>query len=186
MEEKDKKPFKDTKFAEFFRNKVRPIAGDVLDFVGDVTGVEAIERLGKFLHDKQHKSEAWRQLAMEFEAKRMGFEVEILRASIESYRAEVDDRQGARGREGDFTKVTQKRDWLMASVVITGLVLVVGVTASMLFIEVPEGNQRLADMAFGAIMSIGASIFSYYVGSSRSSRHKDETIFTAIKNQITE
>jgi hypothetical protein len=186
MDEKDKKPFKETKFAQFFRDKVKPVAGDVLDFVGDVTGVEAIERVGEFLQDKQHKGETWRQLLLDFEAKRMGFEVEILRASIENYRAEVDDRQGARSREGDYTKVTHKRDWLMAAVVITGLVLLVSVTACLLFVEVPEGNQRLADMAFGAIMSIGASIFSYYIGSSRSSRHKDETILTAIKNQITE
>ena len=33
-------------------------------------------------------------------------------------------------------------------------------------------------MCFGAIMSIGASIFSYYVGSSRSSHVKDKTIQT--------
>jgi len=39
-------------------------------------------------------------------------------------------------------------------------------------------------MCFGAVMSIGASIFSYYVGSSKSSHAKDETIKSILHEQV--
>ena len=66
----------------------------------------------------------------------------------------------------------------MGAVVLSGLTLLIGVVVSLMFVTIPVENQRLADMTFGAVMSIGASIFSYYVGSSKGSAMKDQTIKT--------
>jgi len=44
---------KNSKFGAFLREKVKPVAGDVLELVGDVTGVEAIERVGEMLNEKK-------------------------------------------------------------------------------------------------------------------------------------
>jgi hypothetical protein len=74
----------------------------------------------------------------------------------------------------------------MASVVVTGLLLFISTIFALVFVDIPEANQRLADMCFGAVMSIGASIFNYYIGTSKSSRTKDETIklFADAKSQF--
>ncbi len=178
---------KGSKFSSFLRDKVRPVAGDVLEIVGDLTGVEAIERVGEMINNRQEESADMKKLALEFEKERMNFELEMHRADlnleIELYKSEVSDRISARERERDFMEASGgRRDWLMSAVIICGLVLLIGVILSLIFITIPQENQRLADMAFGAIMSIGASIFSYYVGSSRSSRMKDESLHHAIKN----
>lgn len=172
---------RDTKFAGFLRDKVKPVAGDVLEIVGDLTGVEAIERVGEMLNDRKEQNAEMEKLMIEFNRYKLEFELEMHRADmnaeIEMVKAEVADRTSAREREAKFMEFTKgKRDWLMAAVIITGLLLLIGVIIALVFVSIPDENQRLADMAFGAIMSIGASIFSYYVGSSRASRFKDETI----------
>jgi len=180
----------ESKFGIFMRDKVKPVAGDVLKVVGDITGVEAIERVGDFLNANKEKDEAHRDLALEFERYRLEWQLEMHRIDInnelETYKAEVDDRTSARLREAEYTKATGGRDWLMAAVVLTGLVLLITTIITLTFIVIPEENQRLADMCFGAIMSIGASIFSYYVGSSKSSALKDTTIHKMTHNAKSE
>lgn len=189
MAKKNKKPLgeriKNSAFGKFITEKVKPVAGDVLEVVGDVTGIEAIERVGELLNARKDESKELNNLALEMEKYRLEWQLEMHRIDItnelESYKAEVADRTSARERESAVTAALGKRDWLMAAVVVTGLALLVGVILSLMFIEIPVANQRLADMSYGAIMSIGASIFSYYVGSSKSSRIKDETIYNATK-----
>lgn len=171
---------RNSKFGVFVRDRVKPVAGDILEVVGDVTGIQAIETVGALINGKKEQSDEAAKLAQDFERFKLEFTLEMHRldtqAELEAYKAEVEDRVSARLRESDFVKSTGKRDWLMGAVVITGLVLLVGTVLSLIFITIPAENQRLADMCFGAIMSIGASIFSYYVGSSRGSLFKDKTI----------
>jgi hypothetical protein len=169
-----------SKFGVFVRDRVKPVAGDILEVVGDVTGIQAIETVGALINGKKDQSDEAAKLAQDFERYKLEFTLEMhridMQAELEAYKAEVDDRTSARLRETEFTTATGKRDWLMAAVVLSGLLLLIGVVLSLIFITIPTENQRLADMTFGAIMSIGASIFSYYVGSSRSSHVKDQTI----------
>jgi len=169
-----------SKFGSFIRDKVKPVAGDILEIAGDITGVQALETVGAWLNGQKHKSEQHDALALEFEKMRLNFELEMTRldltTELEFYRAEVDDRKSAREREAAFLSATGKRDWLFAAVVIIGLSLLIGVVLSLIFIVIPHENQRLADMTFGSVLSIGTSIFAYYVGSSRGSRMKDETL----------
>lgn len=176
---------RDSKFAEFVREKVKPVAGDVLEIVGDITGRESIEKVGQYLNRNKESNEQIRALDAEFQMKKLEWEMELeqirVNAAMEEMRLQVQDRENARSREIEYIKSTGKRDWLMGTVVITGLLLTVGVIACLVFVKIPEENQRLADMSFGSVLSIGASIFAYYVGSSKSSRSKDETISKVIK-----
>jgi hypothetical protein len=64
----------------------------------------------------------------------------------------------------------------MGSVVVAGLLMVIGVVVVLVFVRIPADNQRLADMSFGTIMTFGASVFSYYLGTTKGSKSKDETI----------
>jgi hypothetical protein len=179
---------KNSKFAEFMRDKVKPVAGDIVELVGDVTGVEALEKVGQILNKGKEQREELRALDAEFQKYKLQWQLEMesikMETGLEELRLEVEDRSNARSREVEFMKASGgKRDWLMGVVVITGLLMTVGVVACLVFIRIPEENQRLADMTFGTVLGIGTSIFAYYVGSSRSSRHKDETISRAINGQ---
>jgi len=171
---------KNSKFGTFVRDRVKPVAGDILEVVGDITGIQAIETVGALINGKKEQNDEAAKLAQDFERYKLEFTLEMhrldMQADLEAYKAEVEDRTSARLREVEFTKATGKRDWLMAAVILAGLLLLIGVVLSLIFITIPPENQRLADMTFGAIMSIGASIFSYYVGSSKSSHMKDQTI----------
>ena len=183
----DKKPvgerIKGSKFGVFIRDKVKPVAGDILEIAGDITGIQALETVGAYLNGQKHKSDEHNALALEFEKMRLNFELEMTRldmqTELEYYKAEVADRDSARVREAAFLNATGKRDWLMGAVVIVGLSLTVGVVLSLIFVIIPIENQRLADMTFGSVLSIGTSIFAYYVGSSRGSAMKDKLLHNA-------
>jgi hypothetical protein len=185
QKKRDKKPvgerIKGSKFGAFIRDKVKPVAGDILEIAGDITGIQALETVGAFLNGQSHKSDEHNALALEFEKMRLNFELEMTRldltTELEYYKAEVEDRDSAREREAAFVNATGKRDWLMGAVVVVGLLLTVGVVLSLIFIVIPIENQRLADMTFGSVLSIGTSIFAYYVGSSRGSHLKDKKLF---------
>ena len=172
-----------SKFGAFVRDKVKPVAGDILEIAGDITGIQALETVGAFLNGQSHKSDEHNALALEFEKLRLNFELEMTRldmqTELEFYKAEVSDRDSARVREAAFLSATGKRDWLFGAVVIIGLSLTVGVVLSLIFVVIPVENQRLADMTFGSVLSIGTSIFAYYVGSSRGSHMKDKILHNA-------
>ena len=183
----NKKPIgeriKGSKFGVFIRDKVKPVAGDILEIAGDITGIQALETVGAYLNGQKHKSDEHNAIALEFEKLRLNFELEMTRldmqTELEFYKAEVSDRDSARVREAAFLNATGKRDWLMGAVVIVGLSLTVGVVLSLIFVVIPIENQRLADMTFGSVLSIGTSIFAYYVGSSRGSAMKDKLLHNA-------
>lgn len=183
----NKKPIgeriKGSKFGVFIRDKVKPVAGDILEIAGDITGIQALETVGAYLNGQKHKSDEHNALALEFEKLRLNFELEMTRldmqTELEFYKAEVSDRDSARVREAAFLSATGKRDWLFGAVVIIGLALTVGVVLSLIFVVIPIENQRLADMTFGSVLSIGTSIFAYYVGSSRGSHMKDKILHNA-------
>ena len=177
----DKKPFKDTAFARFFRDKVKPALGDVADIAGDITGIDALNRVGDLLNAKRDEDAAIAALASEFEMKKLEWEMELTRLKLqdelESFRIEQADKENARNREIEFMRASGgKRDWLMGAVVMIGLVMMIFVVAALIFVHIPDANKELAYMAFGAVMTIGTQIFAYYVGSSRGSKMKDETI----------
>jgi hypothetical protein len=168
---------KNSKFFKFLRDKVKPVAGDVLETIGDVTGIEILERAGEIISATNDTN-----LVEEFKSNYGKYAAEILEAEKSLYEAELADRLNARVRELEYTQALGRPDWLMSAVILTGLFLFVGVIAVLLFVAVPEPNQRLADLTTGAVISIGTSIFAYYVGSSRGSRTKQEVITKFLGN----
>lgn len=187
-EKKPRKPFNETGIGRFLKDKVKPVLGDVVSLAGDVTGIEALEKVGDLLNAKRDEDAQVAALAEEFEMKKLEWQMELQRLdheyrmaemqdALETFRLEVQDKDSARNREVQFMQANGgKRDWLMGAVIIAGLAAFIGVIAVLVFVKIPVENQRLADMCFGAVMTVGTSIFSYYVGSSRGSKMKDDTI----------
>ncbi len=116
-----------------------------------MTGVEALEKVGQILNKGKEQREELRALDAEFQKYKLQWQLEMesikMETGLEELRLEVEDRSNARSREVEFMKASGgKRDWLMGVVVITGLLMTVGVVACLVFIRIPEENQRLADM----------------------------------------
>lgn len=177
-----KKPFKETKVGKFINEQVKPIAGDVLDFVGDVTGIEAISKVGDFLDKKADEDAQFKALQLEFEQKRHEWELEFAKLELEGYKAEVAEKGNARAREIDYVKTTGKRDWLMGTAVIVALVMYIGGFAFLAYgPTVPPEKKDLFNMGVGQVFTFAGMVFSYYLGTTRSSRQKDDIIKNVVK-----
>jgi hypothetical protein len=196
-----------TKIGEFWRDHVRPQIGNIVDIGLDVVsgdfndafdkvkGViteevkdkeEAKRILTELESKKQEMEHDWRIRKMEDETNRIRLANEAfsnqLQNDLEVFRQEVSDKGNARQAEIDRIKALGgKRDWLMGTVVLTVMVMMVGVIACLVFVRIPEENQRLADMSFGTVLTMSMAVVGYYVGTSKGSRSKDETIMRAIK-----
>ena len=100
---------------------------------------------------------------------------------LEAYEAEVQDRVSARQREalvaasGGSDILFKVIGWSIAAAF---LAIVLG---AMGLWEIPEEQQRLYDMAFGAVVAQMTAVVSYYFGSSFGSKQK-----TDIMNRINE
>ena len=173
-----KKPFSETKFAKFVKEKVAPVAGDVLGIIGDVTGIEAIERVGDLINARKEESAEAMALHVEFEKYKLEWELEIQRLEIEAFKVEVQDRESARNREVQFMQANGgKRDWVQGGLVICTVVLVLVSMTYLAFWELPKANEAIFHMMLGGIVVQGMnSIYNYFFGSSIGSRRKDETI----------
>jgi hypothetical protein len=178
-----KKPFKDTGVGKFLREKVAPIAGDVLQIVGDITGRESIEKIGQLLNDKKEQSAEVMALHMEFEKYKLEWEMELQRLELEIFKTELADRESARNREIQYMQANGgKRDWLMGAVVAVALVMYVCAFAFLAYGPVvPDGKKDLFNMGVGQVFTFVGMVFAYYLGTTKSSRTKDETIASAIK-----
>ena len=178
-EEKKKKG----KFWEFVREKVKPVIGDVVSIVGDVTGIEAIEKVGDLLNKKRDEDAQIAALAEEFEMKKLEYQMELQRMEFEYFKTELADKQSARSREVEYIKATGgKRDWLMGATVIIALVMYVGAFAFLAFGPiVPNEKKDLFNMGVGQVFTFAGMAFAYYLGTTRSSRMKDETLSKVVK-----
>jgi hypothetical protein len=171
----NKKPFKDTKFWKFVTEKIKPVAGDVLEIVGDVTGIGAIEKVGELLNDRKENDVQVQALAIEFELKKLEFELEFQKIEIEQFKAEVQDRESARNMRNEFTRAG-KIDWEHFVVNMIGLSLFLFVVIYLLYRTVPADNRELVIHILGIIEGVVLSIFAFHNGTTRGSRMKDETI----------
>ena len=102
--------------------------------------------------------------------------IRIKELLIEAYEAEVNDRIAARNREAQVA-ASGGSDVLFK-------VVGFGITAAFITIvagalglwEIPEEQQRLYDMAFGAVVAQMTAVVSYYFGSSMGSKQKTHII----------
>lgn len=57
------------------------------------------------------------------------------------------------------------------------------IVISLFFIEVPEANQRLADVAFGVVLGWGSLVMTFHFASSLGSKAKTEQINTLMDRE---
>ena len=155
-----KKKFKDTTVGKILGGAlslINPALGNV------VQGSNSVEDIVQAIKDTQIPMED---------------KIKAQEMVLKAYEAEVDDRISARQREAAVAS-TGSSDILFKSIGWTVSLAFLFVIASALgFIEIPEGNQRGFDMAFGAVVAKMTAIISYYFGSSIGSKQK-----TSIMNE---
>ena len=144
----EKKKFKDTKIGQFLKNK----APNILDIVGDVLPDQGALSIVKNLINKDDTIDA--------ETKK-----ELHNQLIEAYKTEVADRDSARKREVEIAKV-RKFDFMFTLTGLVGLSTFVFLVYAIVYINIPEHNEKTFYTLIGLVEGITLSIFSFYFGAS--------------------
>ena len=87
-----------------------------------------------------------------------------LDADVTAYATEVDDRKDARAN------LHMSR--IPAVITVSMIALVAALAASLIFLPVPEANQRILDTVLGSMLGGFTMSLSYWLGSSRGSMVK--------------
>jgi hypothetical protein len=190
---KDKKPFSETKLGRFLSDKVAPVAGTLLQLGGDITGIDALEKVGEFLNKEADKDteEAgrYKALLLEFEEKKLEYQLEFqkielekLQIDLEVFKAEAADRDSAREAHIERIKAMGGNpDKLFSFLVITSICMTFAVLVFLAFGQpVADGHRDLFNMAIGSVFTWTGSAYAYYLGTTRGSKQKDETIKQAV------
>ena len=90
---------------------------------------------------------------------------------IEAYKAEVSDRDSARGREVELAKAG-KHDWLFNLTGIVGLSAFGIIIWAIIALEIPDPNKELFYHLIGIVEGVSLSIFGYYFGTSMKDNEK--------------
>jgi hypothetical protein len=177
LEKMSKKPFKETKLGKFI-DSAKPIVGSALDFVGEATGISIVEKIGEAIADKRDQSPENMALHQEFQSRKIEFELEMQRMDLDAFREEVKDRDSARSREVEYMKASGgKRDPMMFLVVGTALGVYVGIVVFMAAGPPIHPEKRdLFNMVIGQVLTFAGMAFAYYLGTTRSSKQKDDII----------
>ncbi len=144
----DKKKFKDTKVGKFFKDKVPHI----LDLVGDVLPDEGTFSIVKNLIDKDDTIDS-------------NTKKELHNQLIEAYKTEVADRDSARKREVEIAKV-RKFDFMFTLTGLVGLSTFVFLVYAIVYVKIPEHNEKTFYTLIGLVEGITLSLFGYFYGSS--------------------
>tara|TARA_R100000654_G_scaffold18249_1_gene38212 strand:+ start:302 stop:754 length:453 start_codon:yes stop_codon:yes gene_type:complete len=142
------KKFKDTKIGKFLKNK----APNILDIVGDVLPDQGALAIVKNLINKDDTIDA--------KTKK-----ELHNQLIEAYKTEVADRDSARKREVEIAKV-RKFDFMFTLTGLVGLGTFVFLVYAIVYIQIPEHNEKTFYTLIGLVEGITLSIFSFYFGAS--------------------
>lgn len=94
---------------------------------------------------------------------------------LQAYEAEVSDRIAARQREAQIAGAGGS-DILFKTVGWGITLCFIAVVGAAIFNWIPEDNQRLFDMAFGAVVAAFTQVIGYYFGSSLGSKQKSQLL----------
>lgn len=144
----EKKKFKDTKIGKFLKNK----APNILDVIGNVLPDKGALGIVKNLIDKDD--------SIDSETKK-----ELHNQLIEAYKTEVADRDSARKREVEVAKV-KKFDLMFTLTGLVGLGTFVFLVYTIVYVNIPENNEKTFYTLIGLCEGIVLSIFGFYFGSS--------------------
>jgi hypothetical protein len=86
--------------------------------------------------------------------------------AVEFYKLEVEDRDSARSREVEIAKV-KKFDFMFTLTGLVGLGTFVFLVYAIVYINIPEHNEKTFYTLIGLCEGITLSLFGYFYGSSR-------------------
>lgn len=168
-DEKEKKKFFETGFGKFVK-KAAAVAPEILSFVPGPVG-QVMDKVSDVLKKKSADDAAAGALLAELEQSRMTFVVELLTL-------ETADRANARSREIEIKKVGGT-DWLMNACGTASLIGFLFLLYAAVFLEL--SNETLVHQMIGVSEGVMLSVFSYYFGTSASSRRKTELMNSSPK-----
>lgn len=159
------KPFKETKLGKILSSKGVDKVFDIAENVG-IPGAKVLNDI---------KDWAVNASPSQISAEEKKEILELVQEQIKELDMLLEDVQNARSREVEIAK-TGKREWLMPTVVIIGLMLFLGSYLIIAFKLIPEANRAAFDSFTLTIRDIGFMIFAYFMGSSQGSKRKTELI----------
>ena len=153
--------FTESKFIE----GVKAIAPEVLDVVGDVSGIGAFNKVSDLIDKRPDIPSDVKEKLLELHK----IELEELKAILDDKKSARDMQIAALGQEDKFSK---RFVYYLAIIIISAAILFG--TALMFIEEIPEGNKRLVEMfADIFLFSGGLVVIQFFFGSSKGSRDKD-------------
>jgi hypothetical protein len=159
-EEKERKPFGETKIGEFLKDKAPNILDAVSNILPDKGGLGILKNI---ISKDDTLSETDKVNA-----------VELIDAKLRELEVHAQDRDSARKREVDLAKAGGT-DWMMYVVGLVGLGLLVFIVMAVVFMPELSENLLLTHI-LGIVEGVCTSIFFYYFGSSKSSADKNKII----------
>jgi len=139
------------------------VAPDILEIAGDLTGVGALEKLGKMIGNNDTLSEENKTIALEM------------------LKYDTDDRKSARemqiaalGQDDIFSK----RYAYYLSSAIFGMLFVFVIL--LFFVTIPIGNSEIVYMTFGTFIGIVGTVAAFFFGSSSGSKEKSDGIMRVL------
>ena len=140
------KKLRETKLGKLLKDK----APHLLEFVGDVLPDSGGLGLLKNIISKDE--------AIDPETKKL-----LHQQLVETYKLEVEDRDSARKREIEITKVG-KTDWMFIATGASGLLAFLFIVYSVVYVTIPEHNEKIFYTLIGLMEGLIASIFAFYFG----------------------
>jgi hypothetical protein len=144
---KDRKKFKETKVGVFIKDK----APEILDTVGDLLPDAGVLGIVKNLV----------QMSDKFTPE----EKEIVNLDLnQMYESEVKDRESARNREVEMSKLGSS-DFMFTLTGLIGLAVFCFIVYAIAFLQIPDSNKEIWIHLIGISEGVVLSIFGYYFGS---------------------
>lgn len=119
------------------------------------------------------------------------FEIQVQELALKGYQTEVEDREGARRRELDILQLATATDWTKKLISLTPTILafltttLLSLFTYLLFHEdIPPDNFDVLKYAFVQMDGVWLAIMTFYFGSSRSSRLKDDILSTTLATLV--
>jgi len=143
------KKLKETKLGKLLKNK----APKILEVVGDLLpdkGVLGV--LGNLIKKDPELTAEDKKLLHD--------------QAVEFYKLEVEDRDSARSREVEIAKV-KKFDFMFTLTGLVGLGTFIFLVYAIVYIQIPEHNEKTFYTLIGLVEGITLSLFGYFYGSSR-------------------
>jgi len=158
--------FKDRNVVKFLKDKLPSIAGDILTLVGDTTGVEILENVGKMINKNK---------SIRLEDKNIALHL-IQEEIIKERAMELKDKADAR----DMQKVALQQDDVFSKRFVQYFAIgwsIISASYIFMITFVPITNTRAADTILGFLLgTIIASMITFFYGSSDGSKSKQNLI----------